>query len=171
MKKTNPLIKSTIIYLISSFIGQGMSFLGIIVFTRLMSKTAYGNYMTYYAYVSVFTVLVGANLYYSLNNAYIEKKSEIEDIKKSLIFLSAIIAFFVLIFMEVLCVIVLNKHIFLLVLLGVIHSYGFFLVTYRIYAANMENDFKTKALLLIFPNLRNCAIIIKGNDIRNALNK
>ena len=152
MKTINKLIKSTIIYCFSTLIGQGMSFLGIVVFTRLMSKTDYGNYMTYYAYVSIFTVLVGANLFYALNNAYIDKKDDINEFKKSIIVLSGCIALIALIIAEIIGAVVLKKYTYGIIFLGIIHAYGFFVITYRIYAANMENDYKKKALLIIFPN-------------------
>ena len=45
-KKINPLLKSSIIYIVATIIGQGMTFLGIIVFTRLMDQNDYGLYST-----------------------------------------------------------------------------------------------------------------------------
>ena len=68
----NPFVKSSALYLLATVIGQGATFAGILIFTRLMSQADYGEYSTYYAYVSIFTVLIGANLHYSLNNAYID---------------------------------------------------------------------------------------------------
>ena len=90
-KKINPLLKSSIIYIVATIIGQGMTFLGIIVFTRLMDQNDYGLYSTYYAYVSVVTVLIGANLHYALNNAYIDKKNRIKEFRKSVLCLSFVI--------------------------------------------------------------------------------
>ena len=85
-KKINPLLKSSIIYIVATIIGQGMTFLGIIVFTRLMDQNDYGLYSTYYAYVSVVTVLIGANLHYALNNAYIDKKNRIKELNLYCVF-------------------------------------------------------------------------------------
>lgn len=152
VKKINPLMKATLVYLISTLIGQGMSFLGIIVFTRLMSQTDYGNYSTYYAYVSIFTVLVGANLYYALNNAYIDKRDTIKEFRKSVLILSALIMLAILCVMLVIGAGVLRKTTPLVLILGILHSYSFFVVTYRTYSANMENDYKKKGWLLILPN-------------------
>ena len=90
-KKINPLLKSSIIYIVATIIGQGMTFLGIIVFTRLMDQNDYGLYSPYYAYVSVVTVLIGANLHYALNNAYIDKKNRIKEFRKSVLCLSFVI--------------------------------------------------------------------------------
>lgn len=150
-KKVNPLIKSSVIYVIATAIGQGISFLGIIVFTRLMGQAEYGEYSTYYAYVSILTVLIGGNLYYALNNAYIERKKEIKEFRKSVLVLSA----FIMIVITVLLIagdLALKRTSFFEIVMAVLHSYGFFVISYRMYSANMENDYRKKQWLLIMPN-------------------
>ena len=139
-KTVNPFIKASMVYIIATIIGQGMTFLGIIVFTRLMSQNDYGRYSTYYAYVSIFSVLIGANLFYALNNAYIDKKREIKQFRRSVLFLSTIIMFLMLIVVYIVGHIILNKISSFVVIMGALHSYGFFLINYRMYSANMEND-------------------------------
>lgn len=151
-KKVNSLIKSSMIYIMATVIGQGMSFAGMVVFTRLMNQTDYGRYSTYYAYVAIFTVLIGANLYYVLNNAYIDKKDDIKAFRKSVLMLSTIIMLSVLIVALLIGTLILKKVSAFLVIMVALHSYGFFVVNYRIYSANMENDYKIKSWLLILPN-------------------
>lgn len=153
MKKLNPFAKSSLAYLFATIVGQGMSFLGIIVFTRVMSKESYGLYSTYYAYVSLCAVLVGANLFEPLNNSYIDLKDRVYEFRKTALFLSSIVCTgFAL-------VLLLVRSVFFrqiavpLVLFAVAHGYSFFVVNYRMYSANMENDRRTKSLLLILPNL------------------
>ena len=148
----NPLIKSTLLYIIATAIGQGMSFLAIIVFTRMMPKGDYGYYSDYYAFVSLFTVLIGANLYYALNNAYIDKPNEIKVFRKSVLCLSAIIAVIVTLLVWIIGTVFLKKVGMFMVLMAAIHSYSFFVVNYRIYSANMENDYRCKSWLMILPN-------------------
>ena len=151
-KKINPLLKSSIIYIVATIIGQGMTFLGIIVFTRLMDQNDYGLYSTYYAYVSVVTVLIGANLHYALNNAYIDKKEKIEEFRKTILILSVII---MLLITGIVLIIELSNiapFSFFITIMLILHSYAFFVVNYRIYSANMENDYKRKQWLLILPN-------------------
>lgn len=150
-KTVNPFIKASMVYIIATIIGQGMTFLGIIVFTRLMSQNDYGRYSTYYAYVSIFSVLIGANLFYALNNAYIDKKREIKQFRRSVLFLSTIIMFLMLIVVYIVGHIILNKISSFAVIMGALHSYGFFLINYRMYSANMENDYRCKQWLLILP--------------------
>jgi O-antigen/teichoic acid export membrane protein len=152
LKRVNPLIKSSIIYVLATLVGQGMFFLGIIVFTRLMNQTDYGNYSTYYAYVSIFTVLIGANLYYALNNAYIDKKDVIKQFRKTVLVLSVIIMISMILLALLVGTQILHKFTSFFIVMAGIHSYGFFVVNYRIYSANMENDYKKKQWLLILPN-------------------
>lgn len=151
-KRVNPLIKSSIIYIVATIIGQGMLFLGIIVFTRLMKQSDYGKYSTYYAYVSVVTVLIGANLHYALNNAYIDKRDRIKEVRKTVLFLSFLIMLLVTAIVIVIETTVLEDFSFFVVIMLSFHSYAFFVVNYRVYSANMENDYKKKQWLLILPN-------------------
>ena len=150
-KKINPLLKSSIIYIVATIIGQGMTFLGIIVFTRLMDQNDYGLYSTYYAYVSVVTVLIGANLHYALNNAYIDKKNRRKEFRKSVLCLSFVIMILSSVVVLLAGKILLNEFSVFIIVMLLLHSYGFFVINYRMYSANMENDYKRKQWLLILP--------------------
>lgn len=150
-KKINPLLKSSIIYIVATIIGQGMTFLGIIVFTRLMDQNDYGLYSTYYAYVSVVNVLIGANLHYALNNAYIDKKNRIKEFRKSVLCLSFVIMILSSVVVLLAGKILLNEFSVFIIVMLLLHSYGFFVINYRMYSANMENDYKRKQWLLILP--------------------
>ena len=150
--KINPLIKSSIFYFIATIIGQGMSFVSIIVFTRLMSQKDYGSYSTYYAYISIFIVFIGANLYVALNNAYIDKKETIHQFRKSVLMLSLFIMLGVSVLTWLLFCVIFKIFSTFVVVFAIFHSYAFFVVNYRIYSANMENDYRKKVWLLILPN-------------------
>lgn len=150
--RLNPFVKSSLIYIIATIIGQGMTFVSIIVFTRLMPKEAYGNYSTYYAYVSIFIVFIGANLYVSLNNAYIDKKQTIHQFRKSVLMLSLFIMLGVSSLALVILGLIVKKFSVLIIVFAALHSYAFFVVNYRTYSANMENDYKRKQWLLVLPN-------------------
>lgn len=152
VKRLNSNIKASIAYIIGTIIGQGMTFLSIIVFTRLMDQDSYGRYSTYYAGISLFTVLIGANLFYSLNNAYIEIRKKFFEYRKSVLFLSLLICIFVSVGIIICCKMFKINISELIVICGILHSYSFFVVNYRIYSANMENDWIKKTLLLILPN-------------------
>ena len=152
-KKINPFVKSSMVYVIATTIGQGMSFLGIVVFTRLMGQAEYGEYSSYYAYVSILTVLIGANLYYALNNAYIEKRDEIKQFRKTVLVLSLIIMAIMTVALICIGCFLIKKFSIVIVIMAAFHSYGFFVVGYRTYSANMEGDYKKKQWLLVLPNV------------------
>lgn len=151
-KNISPLIKYSFIYVVATVIGQGMSFAGIIVFTRVMNREDYGEYSTYYANVSILTVLIGMNLYYALNNAYIEKKDRIKEFRKSVLALSSMIMVAMTAVIFIAGCLVLKVFSGFVVVMAALHSYGFFVITYKVYSANMENDFRSKQWLLILPN-------------------
>ncbi len=159
-KKINPFIKSSVIYIIATIIGQGMTFLGVVVFTRLMGQAEYGEYSTYYACVSILTVLIGGNLYYALNNAYIEKNDEIKGFRKSVLGLSLIIMVIETAILLIVNPLSTDRFSVVIIAFAAMHSYGFFVVSYRIYSANMENDYKKKLWLLILPNIMQFAIAL-----------
>lgn len=146
-KKISPLIKASLVYVIATAIGQGMHFVEIVVFTRLMDQSDYGEYSTYYAYVSILTVLIGANLYYALNNAYIEKRNEIKEFRKSTLILSVIIMVLVALLLFIGNSLVSRQFPNMIVIMAILHSYGFFVISYRVYSANMENDVRKKQWL------------------------
>ncbi len=150
-KEITPLIKSTFLYLFATAFGQGISFAGMLVFTRIMPKQAYGDYSTYYAYVSILTVLTGGNIYVALNNAYIDKRNEIRKYRKSALVLSTLVMSVVGVMAIFLNSFIYRQFDFIIALLCIAHAYSFFIVTYRTYSANMENDYKRKLLLLVIP--------------------
>ena len=71
-KQINVYVKSSFFYILGNGVGQGLMLLSTIVFTRIMSKEGYGQYSTYYSFVSILTSIIGANLHSSINNAYID---------------------------------------------------------------------------------------------------
>ncbi len=151
-RNVNPMVKSSVIYILATGLGEAMSFLGIIVFTRLMSKADYGNYSTYYAFVALFPILLGVNLYYSLNNAYIDKTNKIKEFRKSVLFLSTCTAIFMSVLIMTVGIFFVKNVRWYVILFSLCHSYCFFIINYTIYSANMENDYKKKLWLLILPN-------------------
>lgn len=157
-KHVNPFVKSSFLYVFASGLGQIMVLLGVFLFTRLMSEKDYGRYVTYYSFVSVFAVLIGTNLFESLNNAYIDIKDDIIAFRKSVLVLSSIIALSVTAVTLMISVFILHRFSAFEVIMAAIHSYTFFVINYRMYSANMENDYKKKMLLLSLPNILQLAI-------------
>ena len=152
-KSINPLMKSSVLYLLAVGLGQGITFLGMIVFTRIMSKEDYGLYSTYYAVVSVMEVVVGANLYKSINNAYADFADRFHAYQKTI----AVLSIVTLLGVSLIAVIV--KGVFVrsvpwyIMVFMLIHAFSFFMINCGIYASNMENDYRRKTRLLFLPYL------------------
>lgn len=151
--KINPLVKSLVLYVIGIFIGQGCTFLGTIIFTRVMPQAAYGEYATYYSIVSILVVLVGNNLYVPIDNAYMDYKKQIHAFRKSILWLSTLIFFAVAIVILLLSFFFGIPMSLFFMTFSLIHAYGFFVINYRMQSANMEGDYKCRLTLLILPNL------------------
>ncbi len=151
--KINPILKASIYYIIGNAFGQGMILLGNVIFTRMMCQTDYGIYSTYYSMVSIFTTIVGANLFVGLNNGYIDYKREIRKFRSSVLFLSTII------FGGITFVCFVGNSLFhfgsspLILGFALVHAYSFFIVNYYNNSATMENQYRKKTFFLIVPNV------------------
>lgn len=151
INKVNSMAKASLLYIIGTTIGQGMTFLGTIVFVRLMTRYEYGIYSTYYSVMSIVVVFVGSNLYVSLQNAYIDYKDEIYQYRKSVLVLSVITCAIVGSILIIANIVVFPRIPMYMTLFVIVHGYSFFLVNYRMYSDNMEFNYKNKTFLLIFP--------------------
>ena len=65
----NKTIKAGLGYTLGNFFIKGLNFLTIPIFVRLLSPEDYGQYNTYFAYVSIFFPIIGLTLEMSLKNA------------------------------------------------------------------------------------------------------
>ncbi len=71
MKKSNVFINA-ISYVIGSFFIQGLRFLTLPFFSRIMSASDYALMSSYEAWISVITIVVGVQASATINNAYID---------------------------------------------------------------------------------------------------
>lgn len=71
MKKYN-VILNTFAYVIGAFFVQGLRFLTLPFFSRLMSTSEYALMSSFEAWVSIITIFVGAQAHASINNAYMD---------------------------------------------------------------------------------------------------
>ena len=72
----NKYVKAGIGYTVGNYLLKGISFFTLPLFIRLMTTADYGNFNTYVAYESIFSIFVGLALHASLKNAkykYIEE--------------------------------------------------------------------------------------------------
>ena len=79
---------ASLYYVIGNVIGQGCVLLSSIIFTRIMSKDAYGLVNTYAAWVLVLNTFIGLNLFITVRNAYLDYKEDYEAFQSSVLLLS-----------------------------------------------------------------------------------
>lgn len=174
IKTSNAFVNATFVYIFANGIGQGTTLLVNIFFTRYMSKNDYGLYSNYYSMVGILVPIIGANLYDGLANAYMDYRDKIYDFRSSLLLLSAIwggavssviigCSFSIGWTMPV-----------IIVIMALIHAYGFFAVNYYLQSMNMENQFIRKGIGLCLPNILQAflgiiAVILCNNYISRAI--
>lgn len=153
VSKINVYVKASIFYMVGNGLGQGIILLSTIVFTRIMSQNDYGVYTTYYSIVSILNTLVGANLFNGLNNAYVDYKKEIHKYRASNLLLSTFVFLCISFVVFIINAFVQGSYSNFMIIMALIHAYGFFVINYYNYSANMENKFKIKTTLMILPNV------------------
>lgn len=65
-------------YTISNFIVRGIGFLSTPIFTRLLTKTDYGNYSNYTSWLSLLTVITTFEMYSSINRARFDFEDDLD---------------------------------------------------------------------------------------------
>lgn len=152
-KTSNVFINASFVYILANGIGQGITLLANIFFTRHMTQSDYGLYSNYYSYVSILVPFVGMNLYCGLTNAYMDYKGEIHKVRSSVLMLSIAGLFATTVIMFVLKATIGLSLTWMCVVLALAHAYGFFLVNFHIHSMNMENRIIAKGVMLAVPNI------------------
>lgn len=151
--RLNKYVKASTFYILGNGIGQGLVFLSSYVFTRIMTQDDFGLYGSYYSIVSILGPLVGANLFVGLNNAYIDYKKEIKNYRSSNLFLSTLVLFAVSVIAFIVNCFIPEPWPLLILIFALLHAYGFFIINFFNYSANMENKYLIRSLMLVLPSV------------------
>ena len=92
------LVKSGIWFTIGTFFVQGISFITMPIFTRMLGTTGFGIVNVYTTWLSVFTTLITLGLVATVNNAKVDFNEKYNEFASSILFLATIFAFIWLIF-------------------------------------------------------------------------
>lgn len=87
MSDKGKVIKAGIGYTIGNYLLKGLTFLTLPIFTRLMSKSDFGIYNTYFAYEAIVAILIGLALHSSLKNGKYKFKEDFKEYISSIILL------------------------------------------------------------------------------------
>lgn len=150
--------KVSIYYMIGTLFNQGISFLTVPIFTRLLTTTDYGIVTTYNSWVSIISMIVSCALYMGIRAAFIDYKKTINEVMSTVTtftLLNGIVLTGIVFFIAEVSNIGYSK---ILILICMIHSIGFALLqNYSMYLM-MRYRYKLRTAYMILPNF--IAVII-----------
>ncbi|MBU3154817.1 oligosaccharide flippase family protein [Clostridium estertheticum] len=143
------LVKSGIWFTIGTFFIQGISFITMPIFTRMLGTTGFGIVNVYTTWLSVFTTLITLGLLATVNNAKVDFKEKYDEFASSILFLATLFAILWFIFAfifkkQIGNIINLNS---ILVMCLIIQSFFGFVVDFS--NAKLNAEYKYKKFLLI----------------------
>ncbi|MPQ32119.1 hypothetical protein E4V42_11820 [Clostridium estertheticum] len=143
------LVKSGIWFTIGTFFVQGISFITMGIFTRMLGTADFGIVNVYTTWLSVFTTLITLGLLATVNNAKVDFKEKYDEFASSILFLATLFAifWFIIVFIfkkQIGSIINLNS---ILVMCLIIQSFFQFIVDFS--NAKLNAEYKYKKYLLI----------------------
>ncbi|MCB2308243.1 oligosaccharide flippase family protein [Clostridium estertheticum] len=143
------LVKSGIWFTIGTFFIQGISFITMPIFTRMLGTTGFGIVNVYTTWLSVFTTIITLGLLATVNNAKVDFKEKYDEFASSILFLATLLAilWFIISFIfkkQIGNIINLNS---ILVMCLIIQSFFGFIVDFS--NAKLNAEYKYKKFLLI----------------------
>ena len=156
------LVKSGIWFTIGTFFIQGISFITMPIFTRLLSTSDYGIVGVYTTWLSVFTTIITLGLLATVNNAKVDFKERYNEFASSTLFLATIFAimWFIVGFIfkeQIASMIKLNS---ILVMFLIIQSFFGFVVDFSNAKLNAEYKYKKYLLISISSAIINTVLAI-----------
>ena len=149
----NKNFKITSFYLIGNIFDKGILFLTIPIFTRLMPQNDYGIVNTYLSVVSIITIIVGLSLGSSIRHAYMDYRADIKNYMTSIFQISSFSFLIIFIASIIIVKIFYNEIDITLIVLGLVHSYGLFIVSCMNILYMMKVDYIKKTLLMTLSNV------------------
>ncbi|HEM6086692.1 TPA: oligosaccharide flippase family protein [Streptococcus suis] len=139
-------------YIIGTLFNQGISFLTVPIFSRLLTPYDYGVVNTYTSWVAIASMIISCAVYMGIRSAFVEFEENINDVMSTLTTLTLLNG--------AICLIVIGICIFFidiknpeLILLGLGNAVGQALLqNYSMYQM-MKFDYRFRTFLLVFPNL------------------
>ncbi|MCB2358810.1 lipopolysaccharide biosynthesis protein [Clostridium estertheticum] len=156
------LVKSGIWFTIGTFFVQGISFITMGIFTRMLSTADFGIVNVYTTWLSVFTTLITLGLLATVNNAKVDFKEKYDEFASSILFLATLFAifWFIIVFIfkkQIGSIINLNS---ILVMCLIIQSFFQFIVDFSYAKLNAEYKYKKYLLISISAAILNTILAI-----------
>ena len=151
--KTDKTILNSILVIVGFIFNKAISFIMIPVLTRILTTSDYGKISTYAAWMALLAYIIGMALEYSVRNAYIDYKQDMERYMSALYGLSIVGA-------SIIGVIIFSaNHWFthqmndVLCICCILHVYVHALINYMNMKYTMYEQYIKRVSILVLPNL------------------
>ena len=152
-KSQIPYKKISTYYLIGTLFNQGIAFLTVPIFTRLLSTSDYGIITTYNSWVAILLMVVSCAVYMGIRAAFIDFEDTIDDVMSSMTTFTLANGLLCTVLVLIIAKIVHFQYPEYLVLLCMVQSIGGGLLqNYSMYLM-MQYKYRQRTFFLVAPNL------------------
>lgn len=144
--------RASLYYVTANIVGQGIVLVSSAFFTRLMDKNSYGLVSTYSTWVLVVNCFICLNVYITVRNAFIDYKEDYERYCSSVLLLNVLIGVLMSSLLFAFCKIIGMAVSSAEILLVCIQSVSLNVMNYILAIQSMENQYKSRTLMMILPN-------------------
>lgn len=145
----NKVVKAGVAYTIGNVLLRGIAFLTLPIFTRILTTQEFGLFNVYVSYETILTIFVGLCLYGSLRTAWYDFKEDFNQYVSSILTLSLVCFFSLLIIANVLFSFIEPLFEFNRGVLNIlfVHSYAMFI--FQFYNIRLALEYRYKEYLLV----------------------
>lgn len=153
-------LSASVYYIVGNAIGQGVVLLSSAIFTRIMSKEAYGMVSTYSTWVLILNTFICLNLFISTRNGYVDYFEDYEKFKSSILTLSLISALIISVLILIGSFLFHFEKNFFSILVACIQAISLHTINFKMASDAMENKYKERTVFLIVPNVLHTVLSI-----------
>lgn len=158
MQTCNSLFKATTLYIIGSFFNKAIALLLLPFFTALLSTSSYGIVSTYTSWVNIVGILVSVQFGYTIRNAIVDFKSEINEYINCINIFCFIIYIILLGILFTTKTIISNNDIIILTAFCLTQSFFNAVINVELQKQMMQFEYIKRTCLLSLPNLLSAVI-------------
>jgi|GEM_PF-321822 len=150
---SNKMMRNGVLCVVGYIVNKSIAFLMTPIFTRIMSPEEYGNVSTYTAWLGVLAYVVGLSLDYTVRNAYVDYKDDLDGYVSSLYGLSMVSFICLSVILFLVNKFVLKQSSDLLCIFCLVHAFFYAIVHDMMQKCTMQGKYKARVALLALPNI------------------
>lgn len=156
----NNSIRAGSYYIFGNFFNIGIQFLTIPIFTRIISTNDYGIINTYLPIVGILSLILGLALDIGVRAAFVDYENRIYEVMYSITMLTIINSILTWL-VSILVILIFNLNLDItLVFIALVHGFSNAIIKIFLMYLMMKNQYKSRTLLLLLPNLLSTIISI-----------